>query len=348
MKGKIIGSGILAIAFFIAIFYTVQINNEPIIINGYIGGEKIGFIEDSEVKSILKNKYHLIVEYKKAGSLDMAELDVSKMDYVFPSSSIAADVYKESNSYLKTEDVFMSPIVIYSWDEVVDVLMKQGIVREENGVFIVDMIKLVDIVEKNTTWEDIGASTLFGQICVFTTDPVRSNSGNLFAALIANVLNNNQVVSDADLPKIEDKLISFLNKSGYKETSSQDLFTQYIRTSVGGKPLVALYENQIIEFANQNPDDWNKVKDSVRILYPEPTLWSSHQLISLNENGNKLLEALNDERIKEIAKEEYGFRLDATTEMDVSETNLSILQNITKIMQLPNYSTMKNIINKLK
>ena len=69
------------------------------------------------------------------------------------------------------------------------------------------------------------------------------------------------------------------------EHSSGDLFEQYLKTGMGAKPMIAGYENQMIEFAIENPNDWNMVKEQVAVLYPEPTVWSSHPLIALNEKG---------------------------------------------------------------
>jgi hypothetical protein len=43
-------------------------------------------------------------------------------------------------------------------------------------------------------------------------------------------------------------------------------------------------------------------------LVPEPTVWSSHPYISLTDNGQLLLEALQDEKIQQIAWQKYGFR----------------------------------------
>ena len=64
-------------------------------VSGYVGGEKIGFLEDKEVLSILGEKYGLGVDYSKAGSLDMMTADLEGRDYLFPSSSIALEYYEE-------------------------------------------------------------------------------------------------------------------------------------------------------------------------------------------------------------------------------------------------------------
>ena len=76
------------------------------------------------------------------------------------------------------------------------------------------------------------------------------------------------------------------------ETSSADLFSQFLKMGVGATPIAAGYESQIIEYAVMEPEDYQAVKDDIVILYPTPTVWSTHVMIALDENGQALLEAL--------------------------------------------------------
>ena len=48
---------------------------EPAVLRGYVGGEKIGLLEDEKVQDILEREYHLTLDYAKAGSLDMVTAD---------------------------------------------------------------------------------------------------------------------------------------------------------------------------------------------------------------------------------------------------------------------------------
>ena len=69
------------------------------------------------------------------------------------------------------------------------------------------------------------------------------------------------------------------------ESSSSDLFDQFLKTGMGAKPLIAGYENQLLEFAVENPDTWEQIKGDIVIMYPTPTVWSSHVYIALDEAG---------------------------------------------------------------
>jgi len=354
MKTKIIGAGIFLAAAAIIIIFTVNKQNEAeaVTLNGYVGGEKIGFLEDEKIISILQNKYKISMSYKKMGSLDMARADVSGMDFIFPSSSFAAELYKiNGGESMRSEDAFVSPLVIYSWDIVTDALIEKGIAqRRGDGVYTLDMLKFTELMKNNSTWADLGVNELYGQIFVYSTDPVQSNSGNLYAALTAAMLNAGNTVRKSDIPNISDSLNDILSKSGYKDTSSSDLFNHYLRTGVGGKAMVALYENQIIEFAKQNPTDWDKIKDKVRVLYPVPTIWSNHCYIAVSENGARFFDAMTDREIKKLAWESHGFRIDASSGENLTPAMKSagIAEQITQVIGIPDYGVMSEIIKNLE
>ena len=55
---------------------------------------------------------------------------------------------------------------------------------ERDGVYYMDMAGLVAEIEAGTAWADLGLPELYGTVAVSTTDPVRSNSGNMFAGLL--------------------------------------------------------------------------------------------------------------------------------------------------------------------
>ena len=78
------------------------------------------------------------------------------------------------------------------------------------------------------------------------------------------------------------------------------MFSQFLKLGVSARPLVAGYESQLIEFANTNPDDYNAIKDDVVMIYPVPTVWSSHVYIALSDNGRRVVEAMMDSEIQKI------------------------------------------------
>ena len=171
-----------------------------------------------------------------------------------------------------------------------------------------NMKKLTEMILNDTTWAEIGVSQLYGKVSVDTTNPAKSNSGNMFAALLANVINHGETVDKNTIDKVLPELQNIFAKLGYMENSSSDLFSQFLKMGVGAKPIIAGYESQILEFAAQNPKDYDKLKEDVVIIYPSPAVWSTHVYIALDEKGKAGAEALLDEEIQQIAWEKHGFR----------------------------------------
>ena len=170
-----------------------------------------------------------------------------------------------------------------------------------------DMEKLAGCIEAGTAWSQIGLPELYGNVTVATTDPTKSNSGIMFAGLLANTLCGGTADGES-LEEILPRLQTIFRNLGYMESSSSDLFDQFLKTGIGAKPLVAGYENQLLEFAVENPDTWQQVRDDIRIMYPSPTVWSSHVFIALDEQGAAGIDALMDEEVQKMAWDRHGFR----------------------------------------
>ena len=245
MKPKFIGALILAAVVVLSgLFMVFTQSSQVTTLSGYLGGEKIGLFEDEEIADYIKKNYHLKFDYSRAGSLDMVTADLMGRDYLFPSSQTALQYYNSVHgSGAAYEIVFNTPIVLYSHKMVADALAYQEIVSQNDGVYYADMVKLTELILAEKQWSDIGLPQLYGNVFVDTTDPVRSNSGNMFAALLANSLNGGKTVDDDSIYHILTDLKKIFAQTGFMETSSSDLFNQFLRMGVGAKPIIAGYEN---------------------------------------------------------------------------------------------------------
>ncbi len=323
------------------------------VLSGEVGGEKWGFLQDEAVRKILLERHGIRLDASKAGSIEMVSGAIrGDLDFLWPSSQLALQIFRTKHAQLhrKSEVIFNSPLVLYSWDIVVDALMKAGIAKQEDGVYYLsDFGKLVEMVLAGRTWEQIGLPELYGRILVISTDPLRSNSGNSFAALLANALQQD-VVDETTVEKHIPNIKAFFAKLGYMEHSSGDLFLQFLRTGVGAKPIIVGYENQIIEFAAEHRDVWHKVRDRIRILYPIPTVWSSHPLIVLRKDAEDLVPALADPELMKIAWERHGFRtglMDAQNDPSVLQMT-GIPAQIRKAVPMPTPAVMQKIMDALQ
>ena len=60
---------------------------------------------------------------------------------------------------------------------------------------------------------------------------------------------------------------------GRLEDSSGTLFKVYLSQGLGAHPMVVAYENQLIEFSQENPQLVDTVRSQIAVLYPRPTTW---------------------------------------------------------------------------
>ena len=126
---------------------------EPTVLRGYVGGEKIGLLEDEAVQDILERNYGLTLDYAKAGSLDMVAADHEGRDFLFPSSQTALEYYQQlCGAPDKSQIVFNTPIVLYTHRPILEAFQKEGLVTERDGVYYMDMAGLVAEIEAGTAW----------------------------------------------------------------------------------------------------------------------------------------------------------------------------------------------------
>lgn len=328
------------------------------------GGGKENFIADEEVVSIMQKKYglNIIYDYWSNGKMVKNALireDGSKYDAMFCSDQRFYDYFKTTADSSKGEAprdrvldgglTLNTPIVIYSWDIVVDALVNENIVTEKDGVYyITDMNKLINYILEGKKWSEIGVDMLYGSINIDSTDPVTSSPGATYYGLLLSIMCGGTVTEEslqANLPNLKE----FYIKSGYMNNTPADLFELYLKTGVGGKPMIVDYEKSVIDFANSNPDGWNQVKDKIRILYPTPTIWNSHCIATFNETGNEFYKAFEDKEISQIAWSKYGFRTGITGgNYDVTKVNVSgIPQSINSTVSGLKMSMYDEMINYL-
>lgn len=325
-------------------------SGEVVSVSGLIGTEKNNFLNNEEVQRILRRRYGLEVDFRGAGSIEMIDMDHTGIDFLWPSSEVAVELYQLRGGTARSRVIFNSPIVMYSWPDVVAALMEQGIVEvRDNAYFVSDFAGLVQLALSDTGWRDIGLD-LFGRVTITSTDPTQSNSGSMFSGLVANILFGD-VVAPAQLPEVLPDLLEVFRRQGRMEHSTGTLFRNYLERGMGAFPLVVGYENQIVEFSLQNPELWERAgRDRLRVLYPVPTVWSSHPLIALTESGRLLTEALEDEEIQDLAWTQHGFRTGlAGIDNDPGALGIDgIPRDITQIMRMPQPEVMQAIIDALE
>lgn len=316
MRGKlrqVVGLGLLVVvALAVLVWQRPSIwepaRPSPITVKGTIGSEKAGLLDDQSAKKLLAEKYGITVDYRRTGSIVLATGDVAGQDFLWPASQLARELYEQTHPPARSEVIFNSPLVIYAWAPVADALRRQGIVETVDGVNHVDLAALVQLVEDGRTWRDVGLTQVNGRVLIHTTDPTKSSSGNLFAGLLASVMNGGNVPDQEATQRLVPRLRQFYGRLGYMEESSAYLFNQFLVMGVGTYPLIVGYENQLVEYSLEHPTHQDMLRREIVLLYPRPTVWSSHALIAMTANGGRLLDALRDPELQQLAWSRHGFR----------------------------------------
>lgn len=357
MKGWIV---VFAILFVLAILAGVVFNVTT------IGSKKLEIavsssatdvLSNNKVRDILKDKYKVSVKetYYSDNELIKKELltnnkkiyngiifgDKKYLDYYKTPANISLgekerDTVKTSYSFLTT------PLVIYTWDSILNVLVENGIVSEVNGTYyITNMNAFLELISGNNKWSDIGLN-IEGNINVETESLKPYNSAAAFYELLLLSISNGDL-SENNLNQVLSNFNEIYSKKNFLSSSDSDLFDLFLRLGINSKPMIAGYESEIIKFSNEYPDVYATLKDKVKILYPASTIMSSYPIATLDDDG-ALVKSFDDKEIQEIILKEYGLRVDnGTVNYDVSTLNVSIpatIKNSVDGMKLETYNKM--------
>lgn len=324
------------------------------IVRGYFGGEKSSFIADEDVKNILSTRYCLTIDGRKAGSTEMVTTTVlgPNDDFIWPSNPVSLAIYKNRQGVMVgSANIFNSPMVFYTRKPIADALIKQGVVTvtADGQHQINNLEKFISYATSGTKWRDIGVD-MPGSMSIRTTDPNYSNSGFMFLGMLAYINNGGAIPTDAEAQQEMPKIKAFFQRLGFMDQSSSDLFQQYVTTGMGSRPIIVGYESQLIEFALANPGRKAEIEGEFRMLYPAPTMWSSHPLIARTSAGKRLLEALKDPDLHKIAWTRHGFRSGLEgAKNDPRQLNVTgIPSDINSVVDMPSPSVMEFLLQGIR
>lgn len=319
----------------------------------WVGGEKARYLRNPKVVQILAERHGLRLDAVKAGSVEMATtLSTEGRNAIWPSTEIAAELHRRRGGALVAEEtVFQSPLVLFTWTGVTDALSARGWIEARGEtLYLTGFPSLVDALDAGTPWAEVGLPSLYGSVRVTTTDPRRSNSGNMFAGLLAVMLDGGRVPTDESLGPILPRLRTYFSRLGYMESSSGDMFESFLKTGMGARPIVAGYENQLVEYVVEHREQAALIASQIRVLYPVPTVWASHPLIALDDQGKLLVEALRDPELQALAWTEHGFR-SGLVGVQVDPASLPVRglpATIEAVVPLPSADAMERIMEHLE
>lgn len=277
-------------------------------IRAVIGSEKRAFFENPEVREALA-EHGYSVRVDTAGSRHIANnVDLSVYDLAFPSSAPAAEKIAEQVPVTGRHSVFHSPMAIATFEPILGVLAEEGVAHRSGESWRIDMAALAALGQGGVRWRDIAADVFPSPrtVQVATTDIRSSNSAAMYLALMAWILNDNQVVSDDhQVAETVSAVGPFFFNQGYSESSSAGPFADYLSQGIGSKPMVMVYESQFLE---ETVADNSRITGDMTLAYPSPTVLSVHTALGLSAEGAEVARLLaEDPRLQELAGE-HGYR----------------------------------------
>ena len=319
---------------------------KPLTITGNVGG-KLDYLNDPAVIKILKDKYSLTVNPIRLGSFEQVDKCRLPLDFCWPSSQVAGQLLlqKLAPATMTTQVVFNSPIVFYSWTPIVDKLIGMGIVQQiGDAYYINELALLVEMIDKGTTWDQIGLPAPYGPIQIYTSDPVKSNTGNSFLGLLANTYNGGSVVDATTVSTVLPNVNAFVDRMGLLPSTTTQLFEQFLNLGMGAAPIIVAYESNLIEYSllHPGPAYRQRLQNDVRTIYPMPTIWSEQPLIPLTEGGRRLMDALRGPELQTIGWEGHGFRPgNPAVIVTVAQlTGLGVPLSIDSVIKMPETDAM--------
>jgi hypothetical protein len=208
-----------------------------------------------------------------------------------------------------TSPPFSSPMVIITYQSIVDSLQKLGLVQLDKGTWIFDMHAYLQKVGVGIRWRDIPGNTIFqspNRVLLSTTDPFYSNSGGMFVAIASYVLNNNDPVDNVaaftpNLPLIR----SCFTEQGVMQTHTPDLLRLFLTDGMSRFPMGLFYEK---DFLDEKLKRGNEVSSQIVLMYPNPTVISDNTFVWWTDSGRKVDNLLHNDPVLVELEERSGYR----------------------------------------
>jgi hypothetical protein len=321
---------------------------EAVVVRGVIGSEKKPFFDDPRVKAAFA-KHGLRVEVDTAGSRQIVtDVDLSRYAFAFPSSVPAAERIKRDRKATTTYSPFYSPMAVATFEPIVELLAKAGILdKSGSGYQSFDIKKYLDLVAKGTRWDQIPGNSTYRarkRVLLTTTDIRTSNSAAMYLSAIGYVANGDDVpTSGAQIARIAPIVAPAVLDQGFAESTSEASFDDYLALGAGKTPMLVVYEAQYLAhvFAGDGA-----IKPGMRLVYPSPTVLSKHTLVPLAEPGSRVGELLTEDPELQALAAAYGFR---TTDPQafaalVAKTKAPAAADLVDVVEPPAYERLDQLI----
>lgn len=182
---------------------------------------------------------------------------------------------------IESAPIVTSPLIIVGWEERIKKILS-------SGEFSID--RLYDIIAQNKSWESLYGDSKWGRVRFSHTDPQLSNSAVQFIAILCDNFYRGQgikkdqlKVADIENPAFYEYLSKFeKNITGVQEGSGK-LIDSMVLYGPSKYDFSAIYEYYALSNIKNAKNKWGNMK----IIYPNPTIWSKKSFLILKGSQAK-------------------------------------------------------------
>jgi hypothetical protein len=324
------GVAVVSVALFVASNFILP--GESIVTLRGVMASKGDFFADEKVQQLLL-EHHIRVEVTSRGSREVAieviNQETEHYDFAFPSGQPAADLIKNDRSkngkYHRTVKLFSSPIVLASYREYAETLVKNEVAvphypgQGKPLYYTLDTAKFIELGERGATWNSVGIGeyqnedgksiTNGNRVLAHSSGVCRSNSAGTYLGLVAFVKNGGRAAqTEAEVNRLAEELQPFITATGMPES---DVFEAYATPEGRSQgPIVVVYEHQYLEYQILHQRRTGEPDADRVLLYPMQEFQTDPELISLKEGGgDRLAELLAEDPALRERMMELGYRV---------------------------------------
>lgn len=312
---------------------TVALPFQPMVTLVGVGGSKIEYLDDPEVRAQLLRR-HVTVQLTRLGSREAARADFGGVDFVFPSGQPAADLVEqrrqETKEYASAHRVFVSPIVLATYREYAETLRAQGLARPQPGqdpgrplYYDLSLGAFLDQGRAGRTWDELGVGrhgvSNGNVVLAQTSDVCAANSAATYLGLVAYVTRGGVPRSPEEGVELARQLRPLLREQGLPLRAPDALY--FIPEGRGLVPVVVIYEHQYLAYQLGRVDTRAGLDEDRVLLYPDATFQSEPTLVALTAEARSLGDHLTTDPLLRRRALELGYRV-LDPSLDDSSTEL--------------------------
>ncbi|MGW4791419.1 hypothetical protein ACWEPC_03245 [Nonomuraea sp. NPDC004297] len=277
------------------------------------GGGWEGLFASEEIRDVF-HRQGLDVDVNNLSGIDMTYIQGSDLGryhfFLCPADTIAAAVKNNfrvsGQSPSNPRLIFQAPMVVLVHRALLECLVDQSLVRSENGFYIFDVLRYLDLrlTETNWTWGSIGAPEGVAQgdsqVEVVSGAPCSAGGGDLYLSLLIHAHRKNYRTDRTRL--INDLQRLFQNSW---PPSSFGLLQEFF--SSHQYPMAFVYEHDALKYL---ADQQGIAPDNYRLLYPDPGVISKHMFIGRDDkDGSELVgDLLASREVQQIMARKFFLR----------------------------------------